>query len=508
MEADGTLTQIQRIRTIDRSTVGGASNRNVPRLFWSVMIIVAAHYGHLFWPIGCICLSPLVWIWRSPLASHSVIRISVEAVVLGFAASWISTGFVRDAVADWGYIVQAIACLVFGLHFVAIAVSIHLVRHWPILFAALATSIAATASEVFQAWLGITWSVKNLAMITVTTPIAQWASLVTPFGVSGILYFVNFLFASEASDRQRIRWLGPITATFVTSAVWGGGVLLASSVVTRPCPFSVMLVQSHLQDTHGVPWRPWVPLDRLTRLSLEEQGAVDLIVWPEAALSNSNYSGGDEELNDSTNQMTIQQFSKNLQPVYGTNCLVGVPMAKVGSKQQYGLEVQSLSFFNCACLVSSPTQRIYHEKRVLVPIKEYEPDCLQLPWIRKWLPRSLQLTSPFTPGERFQTLRFVDLSGQRRAIAVSVCYESFFPWLPQYNTESSVDAIIHILYDGNSVDHPQLLQHQIDACRFRAIETRKWNLVCSTWAGTAIIDPKGQIVRQLPPVAGVLRTDM
>ncbi len=508
MEAKGTLIQIQKTCAIDRNSVDGASNRYFPRLLWFVMVIVATHYVHLFWPIGCFCFSPLVWIWRSPLASHSVMRSSSEALVLGFAVGWISTGFVSDAIADWGYIVQAIACLVFGLHFVAITVSIHFVRHWPILIAAVATTIAATASELFQAWLGITWSVKNLALITVTTPIAQWASVVTPFGVSGILYFINFLLASGDSERPQIRWVGPMTAEFVTAVVWGGGVVLASSVVTSPCPFSVMLVQSHLKDARGVPWRPWVALDRLTRYSLGEQGTVDLIVWPEAALSNSNYSGDAEETNDSTNRMTIQQFSKDLQPVYGTNCLVGVPMIKEVSKQQYGLEVQSPSFFNCGCLVSGRTQRFYHEKQVLVPLKEYEPDFIQLPWIRRWLPQSLQLTSPFTPGGRFQTLPFVDLSGQRRAIAVCVCYESYFPWLPQYNTDSSVDAIVHILYDGNSVDHPQLLQHQIDACRFRAIETRKWNLVCSTWTGTAIIDPTGKIVKQLPPVAGVLRTDM
>jgi len=55
---------------------------------------------------------------------------------------------------------------------------------------------------------------------------------------------------------------------------------------------------------------------------------------------------------------------------------------------------------------------------------------------------------------------------------------------------------------------PTVLRRQIDACRFRAIETRRWNLVCSTLAGTAIIDPTGCVIHELPPVANVLRTDV
>ena len=68
-------------------------------------------------------------------------------------------------------------------------------------------------------------------------------------------------------------------------------------------------------------------------------------------------------------------------------------------------------------------------------------------------------------------------------------------------------AIVHLVYDGYTVEHPGMIQRQVRACQYRAIETRKWNLVCSTWSGTAIIDPSGRIVRQLPARAGVLRSD-
>ncbi len=132
---------------------------------------------------------------------------------------------------------------------------------------------------------------------------------------------------------------------------------------------------------------------------------------------------------------------------------------------------------------------------------------LDCSFVRNHILPGLQLREPLAYGRKYSPLTFRDRDGNLRNIAVSVCYESLLPWLPQYRASSTVDAIIHIVYDGNSADHPGMMERHIRACQFRAIETRKWNLACSTWAGTAIVDPTGKIVRQLPPVVGVLRTD-
>ena len=70
-------------------------------------------------------------------------------------------------------------------------------------------------------------------------------------------------------------------------------------------------------------------------------------------------------------------------------------------------------------------------------------------------------------------LSFRDREQQERVIAVSICYESFLPWLPQYRNSQAAEAIIHLVYDGDFVDHPGVLQRQILACRYHAIETRK-----------------------------------
>ena len=148
------------------------------------------------------------------------------------------------------------------------------------------------------------------------------------------------------------------------------------------------------------------------------------------------------------------------------------------------------------------------DKLDLVPFKEGLPGLLDTQWIRDHVLPGLQFKRQLAYGRKYAPLSFRDSGGKPHWISVSVCYESLLPWLPQYRESTTADAIIHLVYDGHTADHPGMIQRQILACQLRAIETRKWNLVCSSWAGTSIIDPTGRIVRQLPPVAGVLRTDM
>ena len=329
----------------------------------------------------------------------------------------------------------------------------------------------------------------------------------TPFGVSGILYLVNFLFVRNQSPSFWLRWTGPISGVGIATAAWFGGCLLASATRVEPLPFSVMLVQPHVRVSVNIPWRPWRELDPLTRSSLQQAGCVDLIVWPEACLSESQYDDQTAAGNDVATRLTVQEFAQTLQPLYQTSCLVGVSMWKRETTHRYGLEVAEGRRYNCGCLVSGPDKITCHEKRALVPFKEGLPGWLNQEWIRGRILPALQLHAPFTPGSQFRLLSFLDRHQQQRTIAVCVCYESFLPWLPQYRKTAPVDAIVHLVYDGDSIDHPELLQRQILACRYRAIETRTWNLVCSTWSGSAIIDPAGRVICQLPATAGVLRSD-
>jgi apolipoprotein N-acyltransferase len=359
---------------------------------------------------------------------------------------------------------------------------------------------------LFEAWCGVSWSVTNLALTVGATPVAQWSRWITPFGVSGLLYMVNFTLVREHAPNFGRRWLGPALGVGIAVLAWCGGRLIAATVSVEPLPFSVLLVQPHVKGSHDKPWRPWVDLDRITRTSLLRDEPVDLVVWPESSLSES-WSCGESEVADMATRLTVHDFSHLLTPVYKTNCLVGVTILERGTTQRYGLEVADVRRYNCGCLVSESGEIARHEKLALVPLKEGLPALLDHSSIRSRVLSELQLDRPLAPGREFGLLSFRDRQGKARSIAVSVCYESLLPWLPQYHESTTVDAIVHLVYDGNSAAHPGMIERQIRACQYRAIETRKWNLVCSTWTGSAIIDPSGKIVSQLAATAGALRSD-
>jgi len=474
----------------------------------TAVLLFTVSFPPFSWPTSWFCLGPMVWLWRDHGVKHSRFRVGVEAIAIGFAMGWISTGFIRAGLPAFAELVHAAASLVFSLKFLAVAVAIRLLKNQPVVVAAVTTAGVAVVGEILEAWCGVSWSVSNFALTVAATPLAQWSRWLTPFGVAGLLYFINFLLILNRSPSFVRKSIGPIVAAGVLSVAWFGGILIAANTPVASLPFSAMLVQPHLKFSENEPWQPWLDLNELTKESLLQKPDVDLIVWPESCLSESQSENPAPVNNNMAIQLTVQDFSKLLTPVYHTNSLVGVVVNELGTTQRYGLEVIEVRRFNSGCLVSKSGEICRHDKLDLVPFKEGLPGLLNTKWIRDRILPGLKFQRQLAYGRTYAPALFRDSEGKQHSIAVAVCYESLLPWLPQYRESPTVDAIIHLVYDGNTADHPGMIQRQIHACQLRAIETRKWNLVCSTWAGTAIIDPKGKIVRQLPTVAGVLRTDM
>ncbi len=447
--------------------------------------------------------------WREQEPTRLRVRHALEAVAIGFAMGWLSTGFVRAAIPAWGCLLHGAACTVFSLQLVGVVLAIRLAGNKPIVPAAALTAIAAIGGELLQAWFGIAWSVTNFSLPLAATPVAQWAAWGTPLGVAGVVYWVNFLATPDFSATIFWRrWIGPPTAACIALTAWFGGGVIADTTVVEPMPFSVMLVQPHLRGQTHVAWRPWIELDRLTQANLDREGPVDLIVWPESCLTISRLEdAGSDAPKHFEQRLTVGDFNKTLRPRYNTNCLAGVVIQKRVMETRYGLLVPKAKLYNCGCLVSRSGEISCHEKQALVPFKEGLPPWMNQAWIGGRLLPFFQLSGTLTAGNRFHLLSFRDHRDHGRTIAVSICYESFLFWLPQYRNDNSVDAIVHLVYDGDWHNHPGVIERQILACRYRAIETRKWNLVCSTWTGTTIIDPRGRVVCQLPAEPGVLRSD-
>ena len=362
----------------------------------------------------------------------SRLRLSVESIAIGFSMAWLSTGFVRDSLPVFGSFVHAGACFVFSLQILAVAYAIHLSRNQPIIVAAAVTALVAVAGELAEAWFGVSWSVFNIALTVGATPLAQWSRWISSFGVAGLLYFVNFLLWPNRAEDSVRRWIGPGLGVSVLGAAWCGGALIAANTPIAPLAFSALLVQPHLRVVDNEPWRPWLNLDQLTKAALLERQNVDLIIWPESCLSESWSSEQQADHNDIETQLTVQNFSRLLTPKYRTNSLMGVVINERETTQRYGLEIAEVRRYNSGCLVSKSGDICRHDKLDLVPFKEGLPGLLDTGWISKRILPGLQLNQQLAYGTTYAPLFFHDSDGKQHSIAVSICYESLLPWLPQY----------------------------------------------------------------------------
>jgi apolipoprotein N-acyltransferase len=306
--------------------------------------------------------------------------------------------------------------------------------------------------------------------------LSQWAYYVTPFGVSYFLYMINFLWLPDHTLKASPRaWGSTVAAVVCLSLAWFGGKEIAARAHVAPLPFSALLVQPNRvvpprseNDDRGLPIAQH--LDRLTRDNFDEAAPVDLIIWPEAVLRRSGPRWM-EQGQRAGRFLALEEFRRCVFPTYQTNCLVGA-ITEAGQDR-----------FNSACLLTLDGRVDQYDKRMLVVVAEQD----------------------FTPGGDYRCLSFVTKDGRTVRLGVSICYEMHFPWLPQYQARNRPDVIVHLNNESWYKEYPGQHGHGTWACRYRAIETRTWQLVCATWTRSAVIDPRGNLREILPAKPGVLR---
>lgn len=470
------------------------------------IVLWMAAYPPLSLPTYWVSLAPLAWMWQR--RSHvSIARCSLESIAVGFAAAWYSTPFVRDSIPTWGNVAHGFGCLLFGCQLVPLGLCARWVHNWPPLQRALICAFVGVGCEIVQAHYGVAWSVMSLSLPAAPAPVAQWAHFLTQFGVSGIFYVCGFLLVPAWGRTGWRRWFSLMSAVFVIAFASAGGLWFRSQVASEPLGFSAMIVQPHWRLQHGSSPDLCVILDQLTRSELNAQEPVDLVVWPECSLAPSSQDNHQSERQSPGAPLSLQAFAWKVRREYGAAGLAGVVLWKQETEIKYGLPVLNRRAYNCACLVSPSGTTARQEKLALVPLKEGLPEWLEQPWVRNHVLPFFGFSAFLSPGDHLQLLALTRRDGRKASVIVPICYESFLPWLPHYHESGQADAIIHLTYDGDFADRPEYATLEIWACQYRAIETRKWNLVCATWAGSAIIDPAGRVVARLGSCPGVLRTN-
>lgn len=142
---------------------------------------------------------------------------------------------------------------------------------------------------------------------------------------------------------------------------------------------------------------------------------------------------------------------------------------------------------NSAVMLGSNGREIArYDQTTLVPFGEYVPPLFS------WVNRITKETSDFVPGH---DIKVMPAAGHR--FGVYICYESAFPNLVRQFTNRGADVLVEVSNDGYFGHRAARDQHLLLA-RMRAIENRRFVIRATNDGITAVIDPAGRIIRELP----------
>lgn len=318
-------------------------------------------------------------------------------------------------------------------------------------------------SEWVRGWIltGFPWLAIGYSQVP-ASPLAGFAPLLGVYGVS-LLTAVAAGALALLAERNRRR-----LALAALAALGLSGWALGQVAWVRPVgpPVTVSLLQGNIAQ--DMKWRPEVARETLSHYAaLAAASKGRLVVMPETA---------------------VPMFYDEVRPAYFEQ-LAGLARRR-GGDVVLGIPVEQTAgaYFNSALSFGSAPTQIY-SKSHLVPFGEFLPLRPVFAWVLAVLHIPL---SDFTRGPEVQAPMAV--AGQR--LAVDICYEDVFgeEIIRQLPQATLLSNLTNDAWFGHSIGPAQHLQ----MAQMRALETGRYMLRATNTGVTAIIDQRGEVVRQAP----------
>jgi apolipoprotein N-acyltransferase len=315
----------------------------------------------------------------------------------------------------------------------------------------------------------------------------QTADLVGPYGTSFLLVWLNaIVYAAlfERSGKAKDLVVGAAVFIVLTLAALFYGQSRLNSVAAEMRAAKTLEIAA-IQGSIDIKYKwktAFLESNLKSYLELTEKTAnAALYIWPESAVE----AWVPEDAQKLPAEI-VPALPKDSALIFGARSFRGDP------------RLPDAKVFNSAFLIDSQGNvKGHYHKQVLLAFGEYLPFASVLSQV----PGVPPIGDGFTRGEGSVTL---DLSGGIR-IAPLICYEDLMPELARrFVREKSADIFVNLTNDAWFGDTVAPWQHARLA-QWRAIETRRALVRVTNTGLTAVIDPRGEIVKILPTFApGVL----
>lgn len=137
--------------------------------------------------------------------------------------------------------------------------------------------------------------------------------------------------------------------------------------------------------------------------------------------------------------------------------------------------------------------RSAYRKTMLFPLTEWVPELIDSPTLREWMP----WTGYWKRGPGPQTLSLPLREGRSLTVAPLICYESIFPGYVAEEARRGAELIVTLSNDSWFSGTPAPRLHLMQAV-FRSIETRLPQVRVTNSGISALIDPTGEVLTEVP----------
>ena len=433
------------------------------------------------WILAFVGLTPLIC---SIVASR---RLS-ESVLLGMAAStvtWlINVPWVITVMSAHGGLPYATGVVIY------VAMAFYLAI-WGGLFGFL-TAILRVEQRAFLPWLlipvcwaaseygrthlltGFPWNLLASAIIDVW-PLVQISRWLGPFGIGALLVLPSVVLSWLIMTRARTRKRGVIVAaTLALLSAWyldgASRGYTTSDAYYRKLPKSraAMLQPDISQEMRWDESNLMSIFERMASMTKRAvDGRAEVIIWPESTVPLAYAS-----------TEFFRTYVEQISRTHRADVILG-SIARD--------EADESRLWNAAYLVSNGVTIGHYDKIRLVPFGEYVP-------MRKFLffaEKLVRAVGTFQFGTNDRPLR------GRFNYGPAICYEVVFPSVVATQVRHGADVIVTITNDAWFGRSSAPRQH-LNSARLRAVETDRYILRAGTTGISAIVDPTGRILEQLP----------
>jgi apolipoprotein N-acyltransferase len=445
-------------------------------------------YPFEFWPLALVCWVPFV-IAISRVGMREAIALGAAngALLNALAFHWLVDALVRGAGVSLGQ-----ALLLFGMFVVVqggrtiVLVLLYQAGRRGALGVPVAFTMALVIAELVYPMV-FPWQSAVFVQ-----PIALWmqtAELGGTLAVSSWIALANGMLASaclarlEASVAQAWRSvIGTAALVGLVSAYGHARMRLLENRLAASERVRAGVVQGYFASP-TLPWEAVANYRKETMDLLRRERQVDLVIWPETAIRAPIPEA------DLPETLRAQVFGHGNSEDESINVpmLVGLVLEQSGATSAGPHGGQERPLTNSAVLGNEDGKVAgRYDKRELVPIGERR--VLDWPLAAAILPT----VARFHTGEQRPPPRL-----QGHPLGLSICYEDILPRSFRDSVSRSDPHLLISLTSDRWFNSPGPALH-LALASFRAVEHRRYLVRATTTGRTAVVEPSGRVIWQLP----------